>query len=74
MKTVQAKLALYALGSVLAVVSGTVTANDANSSKFSKPYDNRVVFWNRVGTIKNGQSFTRLRKAPECCLTIGFLR
>jgi hypothetical protein len=44
MKTVQAKLALYALGSVLAVVSGTVTANDANSSKFSKPYDNRVVF------------------------------
>jgi hypothetical protein len=44
MKTFQTKLALYVLGSVLAVVSGTVAANDANSSTFSKPFDSRVVF------------------------------
>ncbi len=44
MKTVQTKLVLYALGSVLAVVSGTVAANDANSSTFSKTFDSRVVF------------------------------
>jgi hypothetical protein len=44
MKYVHIKLASYALGSVLAVVSGTVAANDAESSKFSKPFDNRVIF------------------------------
>jgi len=44
MNFLQTKLALYMLGSVLAVVSGTVSANDANSSTFSEPFDNRVVF------------------------------
>jgi len=44
MKYVQTKLALYALGSVLAVVSSTVVAENLNSSKFSKTLDDQVVF------------------------------
>jgi hypothetical protein len=43
-KSVQTKLALYALGSVLAVISSTVAAEDLNSSKFSKMPHDKVVF------------------------------
>ena len=44
MKYLQTRLALYVLGSVFAVVSGTVAAKNLHSSKFSKTSDNRVVF------------------------------
>lgn len=44
MKNIQPKLALFALGSVLAIVSNTVDANSIHSSKFSNRYNNQVVY------------------------------
>ena len=44
MKYVQTKLALYALGSVLAAASSSVVAKDSNSSELFKMPDHRVVF------------------------------
>lgn len=44
MKFLQRKFALYALSSVLAIVSSTVSAHDKNSPTFSKRFENRVVF------------------------------
>ena len=68
----QTKLALYALGSVLAVVSSTVVAENSHSKIFFKPSNKQVFFWSRDGTMQCGQCFIRQPKAPECCLTTGF--